>query len=446
MRKIAIVGAGPAGLLVANALAARGYAVTVISDRDARQWLEEARPTGTAAIHQSTRRIIARYGLAFYDDVAPEFGGIDLHYLPDGKRVLLRASGTLAEGPGHAIDLRRQCHDWIEEFRRRGGSFVHHAASLDDLEDLAAANDLVLVAAGKNEVLGKIFERNAPRSVYDRPQRHLTMLNVVNDREFDGPFRPVKFNFFAPWGEYFWVPYYSATRGKSWSLVIEAKPGSAMDRFYGKIASGAQGVDVARRMIGEIAPYEAAFAQDIEICDENSWLVGRFAPTVRHPVGHLPSGRIVAPIGDMVMACDPIGGLGANCALHYSGRLIERILARADRPFDAAWIEEGFEEHYAAYGGPAYAFNNMLLEPIAKPMKEILIAAFARPGIGTDFLTRFNDPRRFFPAATNLAAARGLVSSHGGWPSAALAGRAKIAALQIRQAVAGRPISPAPVV
>lgn len=449
MRKIAVVGAGPAGLLAAIALHDRGYDVTVVSDRTADQWLNEARPTGTAAIHRATRDIQKKYGLNFYDDVAPEFYGIDLHYLGDGKKVTVRATGELAEGPGHAIDLRLQCHDWIDEFVRRGGKFVHHAVTLEDLEDMAASNDLILLAAGKNEVLGRALERDADRSVYDKPQRMLTMLNVTGG-EFDTPFRPVKFNFFAPYGEYFWVPYYSAIKGKSWSLVIEAKEGGPLDRFLGKVKTGEEAVDIAKKMIGEMAPYEWAFAKDIELTDERGWLTGKFPPTVRKPFGRLPSGRVVAPIGDMVMACDPIGGLGANCGLHYSEHLINRIIDRGDGAFDAAWLAETFEAHYGNYGGPAYTFNNMLLEPLGDPMKEILIASFARPGIGTDLLSRFNRPKRFFetPMLTDMAASRRYVEklTGGSWRRAAWAGRAKIALHQMRQTIARRPLSPTPVV
>src|SRR4029077_1910630 len=49
MRNIAIIGSGQAGLLAAHGLINAGYKVTLYSDRTADQWLNESRPTGTAA-------------------------------------------------------------------------------------------------------------------------------------------------------------------------------------------------------------------------------------------------------------------------------------------------------------------------------------------------------------------------------------------------------------
>jgi predicted NAD/FAD-dependent oxidoreductase len=49
MRNIAIVGSGQAALLAAHGLVNAGYRVTLYSDRTAAQWLNESRPTGTAA-------------------------------------------------------------------------------------------------------------------------------------------------------------------------------------------------------------------------------------------------------------------------------------------------------------------------------------------------------------------------------------------------------------
>lgn len=49
MKKIAIVGAGQAGLLTGHALLRHGYGVTLFSDRTPEDFLARTRPTGTAA-------------------------------------------------------------------------------------------------------------------------------------------------------------------------------------------------------------------------------------------------------------------------------------------------------------------------------------------------------------------------------------------------------------
>ena len=48
MRKIAIIGAGQAGLLTAHGLLKAGYTVSLYSDKTPEQFLNESRPTGTA--------------------------------------------------------------------------------------------------------------------------------------------------------------------------------------------------------------------------------------------------------------------------------------------------------------------------------------------------------------------------------------------------------------
>ena len=59
VRNIAIIGSGQAALLVAHGLINSGYKVTLYSDRTADQWLNESRPTGTAAVSTSHCRTSA---------------------------------------------------------------------------------------------------------------------------------------------------------------------------------------------------------------------------------------------------------------------------------------------------------------------------------------------------------------------------------------------------
>jgi hemoglobin-like flavoprotein len=88
------------------------------------------------------------------------------------------------------------------------------------------------------------------------------------------------------------------------------KSGVCRDIVFGQ--NGREAVIVAKRIIRDFSPWDWEWAKDMELADENGWLIGRFPPTIRQPVGMLPSGRVVMPVGDTSMTFDPIGGQGAN--------------------------------------------------------------------------------------------------------------------------------------
>lgn len=78
------------------------------------------------------------------------------------------------------------------------------------------------------------------------------------------PFLPVKFNFFAPIGEAFWVPYFHKDVGPSWSVLFEAKAGGAMDRFGGA-QTGDEALAIAKQVIRDLMPWDYAWAKDMEL-------------------------------------------------------------------------------------------------------------------------------------------------------------------------------------
>ncbi|HEX7831828.1 MAG TPA: NAD(P)-binding protein, partial [Thermoanaerobaculia bacterium] len=82
MRSIAIVGSGIVGLIAAHALRREGNRVTLYSDRTAEQWLNESRPTGTAARFEMALQIERELGLNHWDDAAPRGEGVFFTYCP----------------------------------------------------------------------------------------------------------------------------------------------------------------------------------------------------------------------------------------------------------------------------------------------------------------------------------------------------------------------------
>lgn len=442
MRKIAIIGSGLSGLLAAHGLRKSGYDVTLYSDRIPEQWLNESRPTGTAARFELAFAFERELALNHWEAEAPKCGGVHLTFCPSRGNRLLTLAGRF-QNYFQAIDLRLQSHRWMHDLVERGGRLEIEAVSVARLDQIAAEYDLTLVAAGRAELSG-LFERDPVRSVYDRPQRKLAMIITTGAAlGIKGvPFLPVKFNFFAPYGEAFWVPYYHRDAGPSWNLLFEAKAGGPMDRFDGA-KTGEQVLAIGKEIIRELMPWDYEWARGMELADPLGWLVGGVPPTVRKPVGRLPSGRVVMPLGDTAMSLDPITGQGANNGSKMARHYVEAIVARQDRPFDEAWMRDTFERFYAEHGEATYRFTNLFLEPLTPAGQEMLIAQYGSDGTGDNgpqrmadaIVENFVDPRRITNCFLDMKKARALIAERtgGSWRTAGIRGRLGIIRGQIRQ-------------
>ncbi len=406
MRRIAIIGSGQAGLLTAHGLRKAGYEVTLYSDRTPEQWLHESKPTGTATRFDLALQFEYELGLNSWENEAPWGDGAHMTLCPVPGNRMLTMAGRLSR-PFLAIDLRLQSHQWMLELIKRGGRVEIESVTTGRLDQIAAEHDLTIVATGRSE-LCRLFARDAARSVYDKPLRHLAMVCVKGlSMGFDGiPLLPVKHNIIGPVGESFWVPYFHKDAGQSWNLVFEAKPGGPMDRFEGA-TSGEQVLEIAKQVVREFMPWDYDWLKHGELSDVNGWQVGKFPPTVRSPVGHLPSGRVVTPVGDTAMTLDPIGGQGANNGSKMARNLVECIVAHGDRPFDAQWMTETFERFYARHGHATYTANNMLLEPPHPAVRDLLFAQYGSDGrfdnfsgqqlLANAFVENSNDPAVLLP-------------------------------------------------
>jgi 2-polyprenyl-6-methoxyphenol hydroxylase-like FAD-dependent oxidoreductase len=409
MRRIAIIGAGQAGLHLGFGLLSRGYEVTLFSDRRPEELLK-GRAIATAFMFDRALSYERELGLNFWDGETHWGAGIHLDFCMQPGAIALQVEGRLPQ-PGQAIDQRLKFARWMTEFERRGGRLIFKAATLDDLEQLAASHDLVVVAAGKGEITA-LFPRDNARSVYTEPRRQLGLLTLAGLKPWKIALNvPIKFTFIAGIGEIFWIPFHAVGGINCYSLLFEAHRGGPMDRF-GAAASGDEMIRIAQEIIAELTPWEAETVREVALTDPLAWAKGALTPTIRRPVGRLPSGRLVMGLGDTVVLNDPIAGQGSNHAAKTVHLVIERIAERGARPFDADWMDALFEKYWEKESKGITNFSNLLLEPITAPAREVLAAASQNPAIADQFVANFNEPQDFWPWIEDLAEAHRFIASY----------------------------------
>ena len=96
-------------------------------------------------------------------------------------------------------------------------------------------------------------------------------------------------------------------------MVFEGIPGGPMD-CWKDVTSPAEHLARSKWILDTFLPWEAERCRNVELTDANGILAGAFAPTVRKPIGLLPSGKAVLGLADAVCLNDPITGQGSNNA------------------------------------------------------------------------------------------------------------------------------------
>ncbi|WP_309117903.1 styrene monooxygenase/indole monooxygenase family protein [Saccharothrix sp.] len=407
MRSITIVGAGQAGLQLGIGLLDHGYDVTIVSNRTP----DEIRTGKVMSSQCMFGGALARertLGLNLWDDACPPVEGISVT-VPDGAGGKAISWASRLDVAARSVDQRVKMPAWMNEFELRGGKLDYTDAGVEDLESYARSSDLVIVAAGKGEI-ARLFERDAERSTYDAPQRALALTYVAGMRPRE-EHSAVSFNLIPGVGEYFAFPALTTT-GPCEIMVFEGVPGGPLD-CWGEVRSPQEHLENSLRILRQFLPWEAERCGDIALTDDNGVLAGRFPPTVRKPVGVLPSGATVLGLADVVLLNDPITGQGSNNASKCAASYLSSILEHGERPFDRAFMQETFERYwdYAQY---VAAWTNALLAPPPPHVLDLIGAAGTHPRVARRFVNGFDDPRDFFHWFMDPASAQHYLSTVGG--------------------------------
>lgn len=405
MRNVAIVGAGQSGLQLGLSLLETGYTVTIVTNRTADD-IRQGKVMSSQCMFHTALQTERDVGLNFWEEQCPAVEGIGFTLVnPETGDATFSWSARL-ERYAQSVDQRVKMPYWIEEFERRGGKLIIQDVGIDELEQLTAEYELVLLAAGKGEVV-KQFERDAQRSTFDKPQRALALTYVKGMKPIS-PYSRVTFNVIPGVGEYFCFPALTVN-GPCEIMVFEGIPEGPMDCWQ-DAKTPEQHLQMSKDILNTYLPWEAERCSEIELTDAGGYLSGRFAPSVRKPILTLPSGRKVFGMADALVVNDPITGQGSNNAAKCSKIYFDAILARDSQEFSSEWMQQTFESYWN-YAETVVAWTNSLLVPPEPQMIDVLAAASQNQAIASTIANNFDDPRQFAPWWFDQSAAQRFIQS-----------------------------------
>lgn len=388
MPKILIVGAGQSGLQLGLTLREHGYDVTLMSARTPDE-IRRGRVMSTQCMFADALEIERTHKLNLWENDTVQVEGLGVSIAgPDSSRVM-DWWGRL-DAYGQSVDQRVKMAGWLELLEERGGKVITHGVTTADLDRLTSLYDLVVVAAGKGELV-QLFDRDAERSVFTQPQRSLAIAYVHGlERRPEHPeASAVRFNIVPGVGELFVIPAYTLS-GNCEILFFEGVPGGPFDAF-GDRPTPQEHLDRTLGLMQKYVPWEYDRARNVTLTDQNATLAGGYTPMVRNPIGELPSGGRVLGMADVVVANDPITGQGANNAAKCAEFYLNSILERGDKPLDEEWMTATFERYWD-YAQHVTNWTNALLGPPPEHVLKILGTAQVNDTVARRFVNGFSDP------------------------------------------------------
>ncbi|HLV16547.1 MAG TPA: styrene monooxygenase/indole monooxygenase family protein [Pseudomonas sp.] len=403
MRTITIVGAGQSGLQLGIGLLQQGYSVNLVSNRTGEQ-IAAGRVLSSQSMYDMALGFERELDLALWDDECPPISGV--HMRAGNQQGLMVDWRSRMKAPGQSVDQRIKMPRWMDEFVRQGGNLIIKDADIEALERYAANSDLVIVASGKGEI-GKLFARDDQRSVFDRPQRCIS-LTYVHGMLPRSDYSALNISINPGIGEYINFPCLTLS-GPADIINLECIPGGPMDR-WDEVSTPAEHLELAVEQIREFFPWEAPRCENLRLTDDLGILVGRITPTVRKPIASLPSGRTVLGMADVLVLNDPITGQGSNNASKCANLYMKSILERGKESFDDAWKQATFERYWD-YAQWVARFTNTHLLPPPESALRVFAACAENPEIASVVANAFDDPKSLNPWYYDLAEAERFVAS-----------------------------------
>lgn len=392
MTRHTIIGGGQSGLQLGIGLLQAGHQVRIVQNRTAAD-IAQGKVLSSQCMFSNAVQHERDLGIDFWSGTCPPVQGINFIVPnPDGSGTKVVDWAARLERDAFSVDQRVKIPRWMAEFQALGGQMVIKDAGIADIETYVREDDLVVVASGKGEV-GQMFARDAQKSTFDKPMRALA-LTYVTGMVPRSPYSAVEFNLIPGVGEYFVFPALTTT-GPCEIMVFEGVPGGPMD-CWAEVKTPEQHLEKSLWILKTFLPWEYERSRNCALTDANGILAGRFAPTIRHPVATLPSGRKVLGMGDAVCLNDPITGQGSNNAAKAAAVYLRRILDNGNQPFDQAWMQGTFNAFWD-YAQWVVTWTNMLLMPPPPFILDIMGNAQGLPKLASRMANGFDDPRDFFP-------------------------------------------------
>jgi flavin reductase (DIM6/NTAB) family NADH-FMN oxidoreductase RutF len=402
-RRIAVVGAGPAGTALALGLLRQRYDVTLVSDRTAEE-IRDGSVMSSQVTFESALEAESALGISRLLPDAPPIERMSYTTRRlDGSTAAFDTRLTTA---ARSVDQRVRVPLVLEEIERRGGKIVVRSATVDDLEELAVDHDLVVVSTGRAG-LASLFEVDPARTPYTEPQRvaALTYLHGMT-ADPDGP--GLRYHSVEGVGECFSCP--SLTVGGACDIVVvEGVPGGPLD-CWDDVGSPAEHLGRLRGVLAEHFPDEGARIAHATLVDDRSVLRGRITPAVRRPVGVLPSGRPVLGMADVVVLNDPLTSQGANNASKSASFYLEAITGHRGE-FDPEWMQRTFDNFWRGWAKWATEWTSSWLQPALPHQRAVVDAAGRHPVVAGQIAAGFDDARLFTPWWYDAAEAERFLAS-----------------------------------